>query len=83
MDITGEAVTQLRERIKANLNGLLSLEKERREVKENELVFIGIAAIADYHWCARVSLFKNKEIEPKSFGAYLEDSPELSSGLAI
>jgi len=73
MDIRGEAATQLRERTKANLNGLLLLEKERRKVKEDELVFIGIAAIADYHWCAMGSLFKNKEIEPKSFGAYLED----------
>ena len=66
-------VTQLKGRVRANLSRLLPLEKERRGVRENELVFVGIAATADYHWCAMGSLLKNREIEPRSFGAYLED----------
>jgi hypothetical protein len=71
--MTGETVTRLKQRIRANLNTLLPLEKKRRAARTDELVFVGIAATADYHWCAMGSLFKNTDIEPKSFGAYLED----------
>lgn len=52
---------------------LLLLEKKRRGVSKNKLVFIGMADVADYYWCAMRSLLKNKEMELDYFSAYLHD----------
>lgn len=58
---------------KENLNKLLALEKKRRKIPQDKLLFIGTADTAGYYWCAIWSLLKNKEMEPAFFGAYLAD----------
>jgi len=52
---------------------LLQLEKDRRGLNKDKLVFIGMADVANFWWCARKSLLKNKEMELGFFGAYLRD----------
>jgi len=52
---------------------LLQLEKNRRGLNKDKLVFIGMADIANYYWCAMKSLLKNKEMELEFFAAYLRD----------
>lgn len=39
------------------LRDLLLLEKERRGVEKDKLVFIGMANVARYYWCAMESFF--------------------------
>ncbi|GIV86756.1 MAG: hypothetical protein KatS3mg054_0785 [Chloroflexus sp.] len=55
------------------LERLLYLEKERRRVSKDELVFIGMADVAKYYWCAMKSLYKNRQMEPAFFASYLYD----------
>lgn len=55
------------------LRKLLKLEKERRGLPGDSLVFIGMADTAQYYWCGMKAWFLNKENELKFFGAYLED----------
>ena len=55
------------------LKTLLSLEKERRGVTRDKLVFIGMADVAGYYWCAMKSLLQNRKMESGFFGAYLHD----------
>lgn len=56
-----------------SLKGLLSLEKERRGVDRDKLIFIGMADVAGYYWCAMKSLLQNKRMELGFFSAYLHD----------
>jgi len=65
------------------LEKLLLLEKEKRGVGKNKLVFIGIANIADYYWCAMQSLFKSKKMELDIFHAYLHDRVYYSFHLGL
>jgi len=55
------------------LGKLLLLEKERRGIDYRQLLFVGMADIAGYYWCAMKSLLKNTEMETAFFGAYLQD----------
>lgn len=55
------------------LEKLLLLEKEKRGVDNAKLVFIGMADIAQYYWCAMKSLLKSKEMELAFFSCYLYD----------
>jgi hypothetical protein len=55
------------------LANLLLLEKERRGIDRNQLVFVGMANIARYWWCAMQSVLKSVEGESEFFGAYLMD----------
>ncbi|GAJ25063.1 unnamed protein product, partial [marine sediment metagenome] len=65
------------------LEKLLLLEKEKRGVGKNKLVFIGMANIADYYWCAMQSLFKSKKMELDFFHAYLHDRVYYSFHLGL
>ena len=58
---------------------LLQLEKERRGLSKDKLVFIGTANVASYYWCAMKSLLKSRENELEHFAAYLEDRIRYSS----
>jgi len=49
------------------------MEKRRRCADAGKLVFIGMADVAEYYWCAGQSLIKNMVMEPYFFGAYLVD----------
>ena len=62
---------------------LLRLEKERRGVSKDKLVFIGIANLASYYWCAMKSLLDNKRNELDYFAAYLYDRLYYSSELGL
>ena len=57
---------------------LLKMEKERRGIDENQLLFIGMANTAEYYWCAMKSLLANKDMEIAYFGSYLEDRIKYS-----
>lgn len=65
------------------LEKLLFLEKERRGINKNSLLFIGMADTALFHWCAMKSLFENREMELAYFAAYLEDRIRYSYQLTL
>ncbi|MCD6411263.1 MAG: hypothetical protein J7L20_02385, partial [Thermoplasmata archaeon] len=65
------------------LEKLLALEKERRGIKTNELLFIGMADTAKYNWCAMQSVLINREMELAFFGAYLSDRINYSLELGL
>jgi CRISPR/Cas system-associated exonuclease Cas4 (RecB family) len=65
------------------LERLLYLEKERRRVSKDELVFIGMADVAGYYWCAMKSLYKNRQMEPAFFASYLHDRIAYSFRLGL
>jgi len=58
---------------KVNLRKLLELEKRRRGVDTEQLVFIGMADVANFYWCAMKSLLNNREMELAYFASYLYD----------
>ncbi len=58
---------------KEQLEKLLELEKERRGFDKDRLVFIGMANVANYYWCAMRAYLKCREHELGFFGAYLDD----------
>jgi len=65
------------------LADLLRLEKERRGVKPDKLVFVGVRNIAEYYWCAEQSILKSRENEPEFFHAYLYDRITYSERLGL
>lgn len=52
---------------------LLFLEKKKRKVDKDKLIFVGMADIAEYYWCAVKSLLQNRKMESAFFGVYLWD----------
>ncbi|MEM1829688.1 MAG: ribonuclease H-like domain-containing protein [Thermofilaceae archaeon] len=70
----GEAEAMVLERLaRADLYELLKKEKRRRGASTGDLVFIGIANVAELYWCPMKSLIESVAAEPVIFGAYLED----------
>jgi len=63
---------------KRRLRELLKVEKDRRGLERDRLVFIGMANIAGYWWCARKSILKSREMEIEFFKSYLEDRIKYS-----
>lgn len=55
------------------LDKLLLLEKERRGTSSDSLVFIGMANIADLHWCGMQSVLTSRRNEFEMFASYLYD----------
>jgi len=55
------------------IQSLLLLEKARKGVHKESLLFIGMANIAGYYWCAMQAVFKSKTNELGFFSAYLYD----------
>lgn len=68
-DIQSEMIELLRDKEEE----LLLIEKERRGIDPEKLVFIGMADTANYYWCAVKSLLSNKKMELPFFRAYLYD----------
>ncbi|MEM0050694.1 MAG: hypothetical protein QXW39_09215, partial [Candidatus Bathyarchaeia archaeon] len=68
---------------KKNLKKLLLLEKKKRGVGEDELVFVGMANVSSYYWCAAKSLLISKAEELKFFHAYLYDRILYSKELGL
>ncbi len=52
---------------------LLKTEKERRNIDSSKQLFIGMADVADYWWCAMRSILKNIDMELGFFISYLHD----------
>ncbi len=52
---------------------LLALEKKRRKVNNNELIFVGMHNIASYYWCGMQALLKSRREEMVFFKTYLFD----------
>lgn len=65
------------------LEHLLSLEKERRGVNREKLVFVGMHNVAQYYWCAMQAVFKSRENELEFFAAYLYDRIRYSEYLGL
>jgi CRISPR/Cas system-associated exonuclease Cas4 (RecB family) len=57
---------------------LLELEKARRGVAVDQLVFVGMADVADVRWCAMRAVLRSKARELAYFGAYLRDRKRAS-----
>jgi len=55
------------------LRKLLGLEKQRRGAPQEQLIFLGMANVAGYKWCAKQALFKSREEESLFFASYLLD----------
>lgn len=80
MDIHLEVVNLL---AKKNLEKLLLLEKERRGVGEDKVVFIGMSNVSSYYWCAAKSLLQSRAEELNFFYAYLHDRILYSKELGL
>jgi len=52
---------------------LLTFEKDRRGLSSKELVFVGTATVAMYHWCPTKSYMLSRINELKYFTIYLQD----------
>lgn len=65
------------------LERLLSLEKERRGVNRGKLVFVGMANVAQYYWCAMQAVLKSRKNEPGFFAAYSDDRIRYSQRLGL
>jgi hypothetical protein len=55
------------------LAGLLALEKRRRGVAGDRLVFVGVSNVAGVRWCPMKAVLKSRTDELMFFGAYLTD----------
>lgn len=55
------------------IESLLLLEKTRRGISRNSLLFAGMANIAGYYWCAIQAVLKSRANEFQFFVAYLYD----------
>jgi len=53
------------------MESLMLLEKERRNVDKNHLLFVGMANVADYWWCAMRSVLETRRDELLFFESYL------------
>jgi hypothetical protein len=58
---------------KNHVKRLLMLEKKRRGMQKDALVFVGMADVAQQWWCTQQAVLKSRAMEPNVFGAYLSD----------
>jgi len=66
-------LTLLEKPIEVKLFELLIIEKNRRNYDSNKILFLGMANLAKYFWCAIKSYFQSKKEEEMYFVAYLLD----------
>lgn len=60
-------------RIKKVSEKLLKEEKERRNLKEEEILFLGVSNFAQFWWCGEKSYLKSLDDEKVTFECYLYD----------
>jgi len=65
------------------LKALLDLEKKRRGMPQEQLVFLGMANVAGYKWCAKQAVFKSRENESMFFASYLFDRVVYAERLGL
>src|SRR5262249_49739920 len=58
---------------KDRLLPLLTLDKVRRGVAPDALVFVGMANVAEQRWCEQKAVLKSRAMETAMFASYLED----------
>lgn len=67
----------------ASKEALLKLEKRRRAVPADHLVFVGMADIAGVHWCAMQAVFRSRAGEQMYFDTYLHDRTAAARALGL
>ena len=65
------------------LERLLSLEKERRGVKREKLVFVGMHKVSQYYWCAMQAVLKSRKNELHFFTSYLDARTQYARELGL
>ena len=65
------------------LKRLMCLEKRRRGLDTDTLVFVGVANVADHWWCTQQAVMKSRENELGFFDAYLRDRVNYARELGI
>ncbi|MGA2092973.1 MAG: hypothetical protein ABSH16_06150 [Sedimentisphaerales bacterium] len=65
------------------LKRLLLLEKERRCIDRKSLLFLGMANIAEYYWCAIQAVLKSRADELLFFASYLYDRIAYAHQLSL
>jgi CRISPR/Cas system-associated exonuclease Cas4 (RecB family) len=70
-------------KLERKMRELLQLEKRRRGLDESQLVFIGMANVANYYWCAMKSLLQSRVNELMFFETYLSDRISYSFELGL
>ena len=66
-----------------HIERLLRLEKERRGVPKDGLVFVGTSNVAHYYWCAMQAVFRSRREEEKFFLVYLQGRWEYALELGL
>jgi hypothetical protein len=76
---------KIRELIKdrKRIESVLLIEKARRGVSKRNLLFIGMANVADYYWCAMRAVLKSRSNEIEFFESYLNDRIHYSYHLGL
>lgn len=69
--------------LKIKEDELMNLEKERLGFSRNELVFIGMANLSKYYWCAWQYFLKAKREEVNFFDSYFVDRLKYSEKLGL
>lgn len=59
-------------RDETRIKRLLILEKARRRISKNDLVFVALSTIAQYYWCGMKAVFQSRQEEPAVFASHLE-----------
>ena len=70
-------------RLREKLEELMRLEKLRRGLSEEWLVFVGMANVAEYNWCPAKAILVSREEELKFFSSYLYDRVVYSYRLGL
>lgn len=65
------------------LKKLFAIEKERRGVPQNKLVFLSMANIAEQLWCSMQSVLTTQEEEARFFESYLFDRLKYANKLGL
>lgn len=70
-------------RDKERLERMLLLEKKRRGVSHDVLVFLGMADVAQHWWCTQQGVFKSRVEEVTYFSRYLIDRIQYAHSLRL
>jgi hypothetical protein len=62
---------------------LLALEKHRRNLPPDSLVFVSMHDVAQFWWCPMYAVRKNQKFEVEFFGAYLQDRIDYAQRLGL
>jgi CRISPR/Cas system-associated exonuclease Cas4 (RecB family) len=88
MDESRRKLLEMLREIRNAMPELLRLEKRRRGVPEDKLLFVGVSGLAEFWWCARKSLLEVRNSELKFFASYLFEgarmmTPDFSDWAAV